>query len=104
MKRTFEIEFDDDCGPLWMNKTNLLTCLTNTCRNSKFTVRDLTGDQCDPSAESAGPLNPRFAERQKEKIISAVAGAWCTPANANKVMDPDLCQAAIDNVMAAIEG
>jgi len=57
MKRIFEIEFDDKCGPLWLNKSNLLTCLTNTCINTKFTVRDLTRDGCDESAETLGPIN-----------------------------------------------
>jgi hypothetical protein len=79
MKRIFEIEFDNDCGPLWMNTSNLLICLTNTCKNSKFTVRDLTGDQCNPAPETAGPVNPRKTEYQKELITTAIAGAWCTP-------------------------
>lgn len=57
MKRIFEIEFDDNYGDFWMNKYNLLTCLTNTCINTKFTVRDLTGDGCDESAETLGPIN-----------------------------------------------
>lgn len=56
MKRIFEIEYPDDYGPLWMNTDNLLICLTATCPNTRFTVRDLTGDQCDPSPSSAGPV------------------------------------------------
>lgn len=58
MKRTFEIEFPDDLGPLWMNTSNLLICLTNTCVNTEFTVKDVTGDGLaitDP--ETAGPKN-----------------------------------------------
>ena len=27
MKRTFVIEWPDECGPMWMNKDNLLSCL-----------------------------------------------------------------------------
>lgn len=55
-KRTFKIEWPDDHGPLWMNKSNLLLCLTGTCKNTQFTVTDVTGDgNCDPSPESAGP-------------------------------------------------
>lgn len=30
MKRTFEIEWDDDLGPMWMNEKNLLNCLHGT--------------------------------------------------------------------------
>jgi hypothetical protein len=56
-KRVFEIEWDDDNGPLWMNTSNLLLCLTHYCKNSKFTVRDVTGDgEANPDPESAGPL------------------------------------------------
>jgi hypothetical protein len=50
VKRVFEIEYPDDCGPLWMNRDNLLLCLTSYCCNTEFTVRDVTGDgECDPS-------------------------------------------------------
>ena len=34
-----------------------------------------------------------------EKVTAAVAQAWCTPENENKIMDLTLAQAAIDNVM-----
>jgi hypothetical protein len=44
MKRIFEIEWPDDSGALWMNKSNLLTCLTAYCRNTTFSARDVTGD------------------------------------------------------------
>ena len=27
MKRIFEIEWNDDFGPMWMNKDNLIQCL-----------------------------------------------------------------------------
>lgn len=54
MKRIFEIEFPDECGPLWMNRDNLMTCLVKTCPNTEFTVRDITGDECDPSPASTG--------------------------------------------------
>lgn len=57
MKRTFEIEFPDDLGPLWMNRDNLLLCLTAYCRNTRFVVRDVTDDGCttDPAIGEAGP-------------------------------------------------
>ena len=28
MKRVFEIEWPDDCGPMWLNRDNLMLCLT----------------------------------------------------------------------------
>jgi hypothetical protein len=42
MIRTFEIEWPNDCGPLWMNADNLLICLKATCPNTEFTVLDIT--------------------------------------------------------------
>ncbi len=58
MKRTFEVEWPDDLGPLWLNKSNLLMCLTSFCRGTRFTVKDVTGDdQADPSPETAMQLN-----------------------------------------------
>ncbi len=57
MKRVFEVEWEDDFGPLWMNTSNLLICLINTCKYSRFTVKDVTGDgKCNSSPESSGPL------------------------------------------------
>ena len=57
-KRVFEVEWDDDNGPLWMNTSNLLLCLTEYCRNSVFTVQDVTGDgQASDEAETSGPRN-----------------------------------------------
>jgi hypothetical protein len=54
VKRVFEIEFDEENGPLWMNRDNLLLCLCQYCQNDRFTVRDLSGD-CDPAPASLGP-------------------------------------------------
>lgn len=45
MKRTFEIEWNDDLGPMWMNEENLLNCLhgTEKCSPGLITaVRDVT--------------------------------------------------------------
>lgn len=46
MKRIFEIEFPGSLGPLWMNTSTLLWCLTTNTHTSnvKITVRDVTGD------------------------------------------------------------
>ncbi len=55
-KRTFEIEWDGDTGPLWMNTSNLLACLAAYCPNTKFTVRDVTGDgQGNEEPETSAP-------------------------------------------------
>lgn len=45
MKRTFEIEWDDDLGPMWMNEGNLLVCLgTPHCigEDVRLSIRDVT--------------------------------------------------------------
>lgn len=44
IRRTFEIEFPEENGPLWMNTDNLLICLTQNYPNTAFSVRDVTGD------------------------------------------------------------
>jgi hypothetical protein len=51
MKRTFTIEFSDDLGPLWMNRDNLVACLTTTTHcgpEVRLTVADITDDEHDP--------------------------------------------------------
>jgi len=56
MKRIFEIEWPDDLGLLWMNRDNLLICLTEVCPRTRFTVRDVTDDDvADPRPNSQGP-------------------------------------------------
>lgn len=55
MTRRFEIEFPDELGAGWMNRDNLLICLTETCQNTRFTVTDITDDGCDQSPASLGP-------------------------------------------------
>ena len=48
MKRVFEIEWQGDTGPLWMNEDNLLMCLTTKefCGpKMQISVRDITGDK-----------------------------------------------------------
>ena len=36
----------------------------------------------------------------RQDVLEAVSQAWCTDENKNKVMDPDLAYAAINNIMA----
>ncbi len=45
MKRTFEIEWEDDLGPMWMNVDNLMSCLnteTHCGEAAILSVTDLT--------------------------------------------------------------
>jgi len=50
--RVFQIEYPDDCGPLWMNKDNLLMCLTTETHTSnvRLKVTDITADKHDLSS------------------------------------------------------
>lgn len=99
MKRIFEIEYPDDCGPLWMNTSNLLLCLTQTCRNTVFTVRDVTGDgQANEAPETSGPHGPIT----RNHILEAVARGWCAPVNESKEMDSDLAEAITDSVLVSL--
>lgn len=46
-KRTFEIEWPEDSGPMWMNQDNLLSCLITKvrCKESLIvSVRDVTAN------------------------------------------------------------
>ncbi|GAF74767.1 unnamed protein product [marine sediment metagenome] len=48
MKGVFEIEWDDECGPGWMNKWNLETCLNTKehCGDGLIlNVKDVTEEQ-----------------------------------------------------------
>lgn len=101
-KRTFEIEWDDDLGPLWMNTDNLLICLTQTCPNTTFTVLDVTpGDLCIRRPSTAGPANPARDNRDRQAITEAVARGWCADENSHKVMDVDLALAIVSEVFIA---
>lgn len=53
MKRAFTIEVADDYGPMWMNASNLMMCLTSYCKNTKFTVRDITNRPEEATIEGA---------------------------------------------------
>lgn len=100
MKRSFEIEWEDDCGPLWMNRDNLLLCLTHYCRNSKFTVRDVTNDgECDKNPNSSGPIGKQTLI---ESVRGAVARGWCDEKNEKKEMDVDLAEAIVREVIDII--
>jgi hypothetical protein len=75
MKRVFEIETPDDFGPMWMNKDNLLRCLTSTdhCRNYVVKVNDIT-DKLQESeilgAVSRGYCDPKHLNSEKQIITS----------------------------------
>ena len=102
MKRTFEIEFSDDLGRLWMNRDNLLLCLTSYCPNTKFTVKDVTGDgQCDPTPHTVEPDLGRN-ERLLSDIRGAVARGWCSKENEKKSMDVELAEAIAKEVIGVV--
>ena len=55
-RRTFEVEWPGDLGPLWMNTSNLLTCLAEYCRTTRFRARDVTGDGASTTEwQTSGP-------------------------------------------------
>jgi hypothetical protein len=90
MKRTFEIEFEDDLGPLWMNRDNLIICLSTSAHvggGLKLTVQDL-GKDCDPSAATI-----TCHSKTLEQCREIAAEAWCMPKTASKIMDMDLAEA-----------
>ena len=41
-RRLFAIEWNDDLGPMWMNKDNLMACLNAYCPNTEFVVEDIS--------------------------------------------------------------
>ncbi len=103
-KRTFEIEWPDESGPLWMNRDNLLIALTRTCPNTQFTVQDVTGDDaCDPAPRTDGPANPAYTERLRENLRGAMARGYCEEPNATKVLDPDLLESMLPHLVKCVQ-
>ncbi len=48
MKRVFEVEWDDELGPFWMNKDSLLACLNTKLHCGEgliLDVKDITEEQ-----------------------------------------------------------
>ena len=91
MKRVFEIEWPDDNGPLWMNRDNLLLCLTANCRGTEFTVWDVTGDgNCDlmPRIDAKSKTVAKApADLTMEDCREVAARCWCDPAFERVSMD-----------------
>lgn len=59
MKRTFEIEFPDDCGEFWMNVDNLASCLrteTHVGEKVELTICDVTGEPHERVEEMTADL------------------------------------------------
>ena len=101
-KRTFEIEWPDDYGTMWMNVDNLLVCLTEKCRNTTFKVTDITGDGEPALPEILGPVNPQRDARDMKAILEAVARGWCSDRNSYKIMDTDLAEDIAQEVFEAL--
>lgn len=93
MKRIFEIEWPGDCGPLWMNRDNLLLCLTAYCRGTEFTVQDVTGDgNCDPTPRTDVRTDEKLASKPPSELtledcLGVAARCWCDPVYERVAMD-----------------
>ena len=55
MERVFKIEWPDDLGPMWLNQDNLMFCLLSVCKNTPFTVTDVTNKPEESMVEGADP-------------------------------------------------
>ena len=66
MKKVFEIEWPNDCGPEWLNKYNLESCLFGDTfiSNVEVTVKDITEEQNKRIIE----YFKEFGERLEEEL------------------------------------
>jgi hypothetical protein len=76
-KRVFTIEWPDDNGPMWMNQDSLLSCLTQVCCNTRFTVQDVTGDKHLDAATAGPAVHWRWNRLPDTSAWPAVAGMKC---------------------------
>jgi len=51
MKKTFEIEWPDDCGPGWMNVDNLMLCINAYCSNEDGRIKAVEVDPVSKNEE-----------------------------------------------------
>ncbi len=73
-KRTFQIEWDEDLGPLWMNVYNLSTCL-NTKNHIGDDIGLLVSDITDCPAAYTEKAKKFLAnpEIDEDSIVTAIA-------------------------------
>lgn len=100
MKRTFEIEFRDDLGPMWMNEDNLAICLkTQECcgDGTIVAVRDKT------SPPIGAPRTPDFHpdDRSTEllKYVQHLGG--CRSRAPYQGDTPHACTCGLEKLLAA---
>jgi hypothetical protein len=56
VKRSFEIEYPDECGPMWMNEGNLMLCINAYCENKDGRIKavDITEERDSAQKEFLG--------------------------------------------------
>ena len=84
MKRSFEIEFPDECGPMWMNKDNLLLCLNSYCKNTEFKVQDITDSKSGFLYRFFQRFLPFYFPGRCKRIFLAI---WSAPMEPAKLKD-----------------
>jgi len=80
MKRTFEIEWPDDYGPAWMNRDNLLLCITSYCQHDRFAVKDV-----DDATSVMRQLH-ESPEYQNDVMVRSAVTYWRQGAPANECL------------------
>lgn len=102
VKRVFEIEWPEENGPMWMNVSNLLICLTNTCRNTRFTVRDLTdiSEGVIGHIESAGPMEYTPLDEVINQAIGEASMCWHTTPSG--LFDSDAAKRVSENLLLRV--
>ena len=109
MKKSFEIEWPDATGPLWMNRDNVLLCLTAYCRGVEFTVRDIMGDgksdpyrRSDTRTDKKQSSKPPF-ELTMNDCLGVAARCWCDPVFEQVVMDTKKAELIARLLLAAAQ-
>jgi cell division protein FtsB len=68
IERTFSIEYDDELGPLWMNKDNLLMCLNTNAFCAEGLIVAVEDD-----TEYVAELEAQFAiVVERNEVLEAV--------------------------------
>ena len=62
MRRIFSIDYPGELGEMWLNKDNLMACLSRYCHGVEFTVEDLTDDVLALKGDSGDALESFKAE------------------------------------------
>ncbi len=73
MKRIFSIEYPGELGEMWLNKDNLMACLSAYCHGVEFSVEDLTDDILALKGETGDALENFKAEHAALKTRAEAA-------------------------------